>query len=40
MVLPENITDEQVAAVKAGRMLEIEPLKYPKAPAEFEVAAV
>ena len=31
-VLPENITDEQVEAIKAGKMLEIEPLRFPKTP--------
>ncbi|HTW93224.1 MAG TPA: hypothetical protein VMD30_00420, partial [Tepidisphaeraceae bacterium] len=34
MVLPENITDAQVEAVKAGKMLDVEPLRYPKAPTE------
>jgi Amt family ammonium transporter len=33
LVLPENITDEQVEAIKAGKMLEVEPLRFPKAPA-------
>jgi Amt family ammonium transporter len=34
-VLPANITDEQVAEIKAGRMLDVEPLQYPKAPVEI-----
>ncbi len=38
MVLPENITDEQVEAVKAGKMLDIEPLKFPKSPMEGTMA--
>jgi hypothetical protein len=31
-VLPEQITDAQVEAIKAGKMLDIEPLAFPKAP--------
>lgn len=34
MVLPENISDEQVEAIKAGKMLEIDALKFPKVPSE------
>jgi ammonium transporter, Amt family len=34
LVLPENITDEQVEAIKAGRMLDVEPLRFPKTPTE------
>jgi Amt family ammonium transporter len=34
LVLPENITDEDVEAVKAGRMLEVPALRFPKTAAE------
>jgi Amt family ammonium transporter len=33
LLLPENISDEQVEAIKAGKMLEVEPLRFPKVPA-------
>jgi Amt family ammonium transporter len=32
MVLPKDITDEQVEMIKAGKMLEVEALRYPKMP--------
>jgi Amt family ammonium transporter len=34
MVLPEQITDEQVEMAKEGKLLDVEALRFPKAPAE------